>query len=60
VLNVYHATSKARGWKEKPPSKATFVAAAVEEPNLLRRPILIAGKTVVVGKNLTAVKSALG
>lgn len=50
---------KARGWKDKPPTKATFVAAVLDEPNLLRRPILVDGSTVVIGKDEAALKKAL-
>lgn len=49
VLNTRHETAKARGWKEKPPSTREFAAAVAAEPNLLRRPILIRGKKVIVG-----------
>jgi arsenate reductase-like glutaredoxin family protein len=49
VLNPRHPTAKEKGWKEKPPSVAEFVKAVGADPNLLRRPILIAGKKVIVG-----------
>jgi arsenate reductase (glutaredoxin) len=49
VLNTRHETAKARGWKEKPPSTEEFARAVAAEPNLLRRPVLILGKKVIVG-----------
>ena len=49
VLNTRHATVKDKGWKDQPPSVAEFVRAVVAEPNLLRRPILIAGQQLVIG-----------
>ena len=49
VLNTRHATAKAGGWKDAPPSRAAFVAAALEEPNLLRRPVTVRGGRAVVG-----------
>lgn len=49
VLNTRHAHAKAHGWAESPPSVAEFAAAAAKEPNLLRRPIFIRGRTVLVG-----------
>jgi arsenate reductase-like glutaredoxin family protein len=55
VLNPRHETAKAKGWAEKPPSVDEFAAAVAKDPNLLRRPILISGKKVLVGydkKNL--------
>ena len=49
VLNTRHAIAKAKGWVASPPDAATFAKAVVSEPNLLRRPILDAGKTFIVG-----------
>jgi arsenate reductase-like glutaredoxin family protein len=53
VMNARHATAKAEGWADKPPSVATFAKAAAKEPNLLRRPIVLAGKRAIVGFNKT-------
>ena len=49
VLNARHATAKERGWIDKPPSAAAFAKAVASDPNLLRRPILVVGKRVIVG-----------
>jgi arsenate reductase len=49
VLNTRHATAKANDWATKPPSAAAFAKAAAADPNLLRRPIVIAGDRVIVG-----------
>jgi arsenate reductase-like glutaredoxin family protein len=50
VLNVRHATAKAKGWTvASPPDAGTFAKAAAAEPNLLRRPILLAGDRAIVG-----------
>lgn len=49
VLNTRHATAKAQGWVAKPPSAAEFARAVAAEPNLLRRPIVIAGDRAIVG-----------
>ena len=59
VMNTRHATAKANGWKEKAPSKAAFAAAAVGENNLLRRPILLHGKHLAVGKSDAAIRALL-
>jgi arsenate reductase-like glutaredoxin family protein len=53
VLNGRHATAKERGWVDRPPSVTEFAAAVAEDPNLLRRPIYIAGKKVLVGFDKT-------
>ncbi len=60
VLNTRHAEAKANGWATKPPTKAAFVAAVLREPNLLRRPILLADDAVVVGKDEARVRELLG
>lgn len=49
VLNTRHATAKAKGWATSPPSAAELARAVVAEPNLLRRPIVIAGGRAIVG-----------
>lgn len=49
VLNTRHATAKENGWVAKPPSPAEFAKAVAREPNLLRRPILVAGGKVIIG-----------
>jgi arsenate reductase-like glutaredoxin family protein len=49
VLNTRHATAKAKGWIDQPPDAATFAKAVAAEPNLLRRPIVVAGDKLIVG-----------
>lgn len=49
ALNKRHAVVKERGWAERPPGVDELVRAAVKDPNLLRRPILVRGKSVLVG-----------
>jgi arsenate reductase-like glutaredoxin family protein len=49
ALNPRHALVKERGWEAKPPSIDELVTAAVADANVLRRPILVAGKKVIVG-----------
>lgn len=60
MLNARHAHAKAHGWKDAAPDTATFVAAVLKEPNLLRRPILVRGKELVVGKDGAAIRALLG
>ena len=59
VLNTRHKTAKKNGWKEKAPSRAAFTAAVLKENNLIRRPILIAGAKIVVGKGEAAIRDLL-
>jgi len=60
VMNTRHKTVKANGWKAKAPSKTAFLKAAVEENNLLRRPILLHDGQLVVGRDLEAIEALLG
>jgi arsenate reductase-like glutaredoxin family protein len=49
VLNTRHRLAKANNWVAKPPSATAFAKAVALELNLLRRPILIDGKRVIIG-----------
>ena len=49
VLNTRHAITKEKGWAENPPDAETFAKAVVKDVNLLKRPILLAGKQTIVG-----------
>ena len=59
VLNMRHRVAKERGWKAKPPSKAVFTRAALEDNNLLRRPIILRGGAAVVGYDEAAIRELL-
>jgi arsenate reductase-like glutaredoxin family protein len=59
VLNTTHATAKERGWKTSPPGTDEFVAAALAEPNLLRRPIVLVDGKIVIGKDAEGWKRVL-
>lgn len=54
VLNTRHAIAKEKGWATKPPSPSVFAAAVAKDVNLLRRPILIDGETVIIGFDKSA------
>lgn len=49
VLNTRHAIAKEKGWVQRPPPPAEFARAVAKDVNLLRRPILIDGKRVIIG-----------
>lgn len=59
VLNTRHKVAKEHGWKEKAPSKAAFTKAALEDNNLLRRPVVLRGKNAVVGFDEEALRDLL-
>jgi arsenate reductase-like glutaredoxin family protein len=54
VLNTRHAVAKEKGWVQSPPDAATFAKAVAKDVNLLRRPILLVGKKIIVGFDKTA------
>jgi len=61
LLSTRNAVVKEKGWTaESPPDTATFVAAAAVDNNLIRRPILVVGEKVVVGKDPVAIRELLG
>ena len=49
LINTRHAIAKEKGWADNPPDAETFAKAVVKEVNLLKRPILIAGKKTIIG-----------
>ena len=59
VMNTRHKTAKENGWKDRAPSKTAFIKAVLQEPNLLRRPILVRGSKLVVGKDLDAIRDLI-
>jgi arsenate reductase-like glutaredoxin family protein len=60
ILSTRNANAKERGWTaDNAPDKATFVRAAAEDNNLLKRPILVRGERVVIGKDVKAIRELL-
>jgi arsenate reductase-like glutaredoxin family protein len=48
-LNSRNELYRKRGMKKKPPSRAEALKLMAAEPNLIRRPVVIAGKEIVLG-----------
>ena len=59
ALNTRHEIAKSKGWKERPPTEDELVRAAMSEPNLLRRPILVRDGRALVGKDPDAIRAFL-
>ena len=59
LVNTRHKVAKENGWKEKPPSKTAFIKAALQEPNVMRRPVLVHEGKAVIGKDEEAIKALL-
>jgi len=49
LVNPRHELAKERGWAENPPSVDEFVREVLADPNVIRRPVLVLGKKVIVG-----------
>jgi arsenate reductase-like glutaredoxin family protein len=48
-LNTRNELYRERGMKEKPPPRAEALQLMSENPNLIKRPILVKGREMVVG-----------
>ena len=48
-LNPKNELYRARNMKQKPPSRAEAIKLMAKNPNLIRRPITVAGKKMVIG-----------
>ena len=49
-----------RGWDRKPPTKKEAIAAMVEDPTLLKRPILIKNGKITIGFSMSAYEAMTG
>lgn len=59
AINLRHKIAKEGAWSEKPPSRAAFVTAALEEPNLLRRPLIQRGSKAIYSRDEAEIRSFL-
>lgn len=55
-LNSRNEIYRERNMKERPPSRAEALRMMAEEPNLIRRPVVISGKRIVLGFDEDALK----
>jgi len=55
-LNTRNEIYRERKMKEKPPSRAEAIQMMAAEPNLIRRPLVIRGATIVLGYDEEALK----
>ena len=60
AMNVRHKIAKENGWADKAPSLTAFVNAAVDEPNLLRRPLIQRGTRVIYSRSEAEIRDFLG
>jgi len=58
-LNTRTPLYREKNMKQKPPSKDEAIKLMVKDPNLLKRPVIIKGKTTLTGFDEAAVKKIL-
>jgi len=58
-LNTRNELYRARRMKERPPSRAEAIKLMAKEPNLIRRPVVIRGRQMVLGYDEEAYKKLL-
>ena len=58
-LNTRNEVYRERKMKESPPSRAEAIALMAKHPNLIKRPILVKGKQVLLGFDPSAMLEAL-
>lgn len=59
LVSTRNATVRERGWADDPPDAAAFAAAVAADNNLLKRPIVVVGKRIVVGRDEAGWRRAL-
>jgi len=58
-LNTRNELYRERKMKESPPSRSEAIALMAKHPNLIKRPILVKGKQVLLGFNPEEMRRAL-
>lgn len=59
-LNSKNELYREMNMKEKPPSRAEALKLMAKEPNLIRRPVVVRGKEIVLGFDEDALKKLVG
>jgi arsenate reductase-like glutaredoxin family protein len=58
-LNTRNELYRERKMKESPPSRSEAIALMAQHPNLIKRPILVKGKQILLGFNPEEMRKAL-
>lgn len=56
-LNTRNELYRERNMKEHPPSRAEALALMSKEPNLIRRPVVVAGSRIILGNDEPALRA---
>jgi arsenate reductase len=58
-LNTRNELYRERKMKESPPSRTEAIALMAKHPNLIKRPILVKGRQILLGFDPAAMREAL-
>jgi len=58
-LNSRNELYRERNMKEAPPTRSEAIALMAKHPNLIKRPILVKGKLILLGFNPEEMRKAL-
>ena len=58
-LNSRNELYRERNMKEAPPTRSEAIALMAKHPNLIKRPILVKGRQVLLGFNPEEIRKAL-
>ena len=58
-LNTRNELYRERNMKDAPPSRAEAIALMAKNPNLIKRPILVKGKQILLGFNPDEMRKVL-
>jgi arsenate reductase len=58
-LNTRNELYREKNMKESPPSRAEAIALMAKNPNLIKRPILVKGRQILLGFNPDEMRKAL-
>ena len=58
-LNTRNELYREKNMKESPPSRAEAIALMAKNPNLIKRPILVKGKQILLGFNPDEMRKVL-
>ena len=59
-LNTRSASYRQQGFKEQPPTKVQAIKLMARDPNLIKRPIAVKGRTKVLGFDQARLRALLG
>lgn len=59
-LNTRSALYREQGFKKQPPTKAQAIKLMAGDPNLIRRPIVVKGRTKVLGFDEKRLRALVG